>query len=191
MCRTTPSKRFWLLLKNKYSVPFDVIGKEVNIRLTRNMVEAFFNGSRIASHLRQNRILRDPVVNPEHMTPEHRKYLNCNSEEFALWATEIGPKTLAVVQFFLTSGREQEQGYKSCATLTKLAERYGKERLEKACTRMLEISNTPSVRNITTILKNRKDTPVSGSADGKPPESNRFAITRGADYYSKGGKGHV
>jgi len=177
--------------KNKYSVPFDVIGKEVNIRLTRNMVEAFFNGSRIASHLRQNRILRDPVVNPEHMTPEHRKYLNCNSEEFALWATEIGPKTLAVVQFFLTSGREQEQGYKSCATLTKLAERYGKERLEKACTRMLEISNTPSVRNITTILKNRKDTPVSGSADGKPPESNRFAITRGADYYSKGGKGHV
>ena len=125
------------------------------------------------------------------MTPEHRKYLNCNSEEFALWATEIGPKTLAVVRFFLTSGREQEQGYKSCATLTKLAERYGQERLEKACTRMLEISNTPSVRNITTILKNRKDTPVSGSADGKPPESNRFAITRGADYSSKGGKGHV
>ena len=55
--------------QNKYSVPFDVIGKEVNIRLTRNMVEVFFNGSRIASHLRQNRVLRDPVVNPEHMTP--------------------------------------------------------------------------------------------------------------------------
>ena len=125
------------------------------------------------------------------MTPEHRKYLNCNSEEFSSWATEVGPKTLAVVRFFLTSGREQEQGYKSCASLTKLGERYGKEHLEKACARMLEISSTPSIRNITTILKNRQDISVSGSADGKPPESNRFAITRGADYYSKGGKGHV
>ena len=177
--------------RNKYSVPFDVIGKEVNIRLTHNLVEVFFNGSRIAAHLREVRVLRDPVVNPEHMTPEHRKYLNCNAEEFVAWAAEIGPKTLAVVKYFLSAGREQEQGYKSCVSLRKLSETYSKERLEKACTRMLEISGTPSIRNITTILRSRQDSLRPVAAEQKAAASEKFAITRGAEYYGNGGKGHV
>lgn len=177
--------------RNKYSVPFDVIGKEVNIRLTRNLVEVYFNGSRIAAHLREVKVLRDPVVNPEHMTPEHRKYLNCNAEELTAWAMEVGPKTLAVVRFFLSAGREQEQGYKSCVSLRKLSETYGKEHLEKACTRMLEISGIPSVRNITTILRSRQDSSHSVSSEQKVSASEQFAITRGADYYGNGGKSHV
>ena len=177
--------------RNKYSVPYDVIGKEVNIRLTHNLVEVFFNGSRIAAHLREVKALRDPVVNPEHMTPEHRKYLNCNAEEFAAWAAEVGPKTLAVVKFFLSAGREQEQGYKSCVSLRKLSETYSRERLEKACTRMLEISGTPSVRNITTILRTRQDSPRPVPSEQKASASEQYAITRGAEYYGNGGKSHV
>lgn len=38
--------------KNKYSVPFDLIGEKVQIRLTRNVVEVFFRGSRMTSHER-------------------------------------------------------------------------------------------------------------------------------------------
>lgn len=36
--------------KNKYSVPFDLIGETVDIRLTLTTVEAFFHGMRVASH---------------------------------------------------------------------------------------------------------------------------------------------
>ncbi|MGI6544655.1 MAG: Mu transposase domain-containing protein [Limnochordia bacterium] len=39
--------------KNKYSVPFDLIGEEVHIRLTSRTIEAFFNGSRVASFPRE------------------------------------------------------------------------------------------------------------------------------------------
>ena len=42
----------------------------------------------------------------------------------------VGPMTEHVVDFFLESGKAPEQGYKTCASLTKLGERYGKERLE-------------------------------------------------------------
>lgn len=174
--------------RNKYSVPFDVIGKEVNIRLTRNLVEVYFKGSRIASHMRETKALRNPIVNPEHMTPEHRKFLDCNGEEFSDWAAQVGPKTLAVVKHFLSAGREQEQGYKSCVSLKKLGEHYSKERLEKACAHMLEISNTPSIRNITTILRSRQDTPASTATEKKASASGQYAITRGAEYYGKGGK---
>lgn len=174
--------------RNKYSVPYDVIGKEVSIRLTRNLVEVCFNGSQIASHLREAKALRDPIVNPEHMTPEHRKYLDCNADGFTSWATQVGPKTLAVVQYFLSAGREQEQGYKACVSLKKLSDHYSRERLEKACSRMLEISSTPSIRNITTILRTPSPSVVSDSTGKKASPSGQFAITRGAEYYGNGGK---
>lgn len=61
--------------KNKYSVPFDLIGKTVDVRLTRNMVEVFYQNSRVAVHLRQAKAQRDPIIKPEHMPDHHRKYL--------------------------------------------------------------------------------------------------------------------
>ena len=59
---------------NRYSVPFDLIGEKVVLRLTRNAVEVFFKGTRVAMHLRNGTPQREPVVKEEHMPPEHRKY---------------------------------------------------------------------------------------------------------------------
>lgn len=69
----------------------------------------------------------------------------------------IGEYTARVVQHFLSAGREPEQGYKSCASLTKLGDRYGHKRLEAACERVLQYSSQPAIRNISTILKNGQD----------------------------------
>ncbi len=66
----------------------------------------------------------------------------------------VGPMTEKVAQHFLTSGQAPEQGYKACASLTKLGERYGRDRLENACGRILAYSATPSIRNISSFLKN-------------------------------------
>ena len=98
---------------NKYSVPFDLIGEKVNLRLTQNTVEVFYRGTRVAMHTRHRKALRDPVVKPEHMTPEHKKYLNYNEAEFTAWDSSVGEQTAAVVRYFLTSGKETEQGYKA------------------------------------------------------------------------------
>ncbi len=172
--------------KNKYSVPYDLIGEKVDIRLTKDTVEVFFNGSRVASHLRKRVAQRDPIIQPEHMTPEHKQYLNYNSDDFTAWAAEIGTNTSAVVAYFLNNGKEVEQGYKSCASLTKLASRYGKARLESACSRVLDVTVSPSIRNISTILKTMQDTRSSASSVA-PNDDNSYGITRGASYFGKGG----
>ena len=125
----------------------------MDIRLTKTMVEVFFHGSRVASHKRVLRPLRDPIVQPEHMPIEHRKYLTYNADEFIRWAQDAGQHTLAVVKAFLSSGREPEQGYKSCASLTRLGDKYGLDRLEKACERVIAYGVQPSIRNISTVLK--------------------------------------
>ncbi len=78
-----------------------------------------------------------------------------------------------------------EQGYKSCSSLSKLADRYGNNRLEKACDRALIYSDSPTIRNIKTILKNGQD--KIHTVDEQDTSINSHGITRGAAYYRKGG----
>lgn len=172
--------------KNKYSVPFDLIGEKVQIRLTKNIVEIFFNGGRVASHNRLSNPQRHPIVIQSHMPEEHRKYLNYNEDNFVEWGNSVGEKTSEVVRYFLTSGKASEQGYKPCISLMKLSERYGKSKLENACERMLAVSSTPTIRNISTFLKNGK-TQNAVEPKERPPKSH--GLTRGAAYFKRGG-GH-
>ena len=174
--------------KNKYSVPFDLIGEAVDIRLTSGTVEAFFHGSRVASFPRRQYAQRDPIVNPNHMPTEHRKYLEYNKDDFLAWGKSIGTNAETAVRRFLTSGREPEQGYKSCASLTKLADRYGHARLENACERVLAYSTEPTIRSISTVLKNGQDkVPLQKKHAEIPKVDSGHGITRGAAYFNRKG----
>ena len=175
--------------KNKFSVPFDLIGEEIGLRITRNTIEAFFHGARVASHPRSEKRLCDPIIIPDHMPENHRKYLSYNDDEFLSWANSIGAATFAVVKSFLESGRVSEQGYKACASLTKLADRYGHERVENACGRALSYTRQPSIRSIGTILKNGQDTVKREPDNQKVATGSSYGITRGAGYFSRGGVG--
>ena len=170
--------------QNKYSVPFDLIGEQVQIRLTKNTVEVFFKGDRVASHQRLAGFQTQPVVKPEHMPEKHRMYLRYNTDDFRAWAKTVGDSTETVMDHFLKSGSSPEQGYKNCVTLMKLGEKNGKEKLEYACERMLELSSVPSIRTIAVILKNGKEPERKTTS---PADSEKYGITRGAAYFKKGG----
>ena len=173
--------------KNKFSVPFDLIGEKIDIRITRNTIEAFFHGARVASHPRPGKRLHGPITIPEHMPENHRKYLSYNDDDFLSWAATVGAGALSVVKYFLESGKVSEQGYKACASLTKLTSRYGHERVETACSRVLAYTGQPSIRSISTILKNRQDTVAPDSGSQTPGSGRGRGITRGAEYFRKGG----
>ena len=174
---------------NKYSIPFDLIGERVDIRCTSNTVEVFFHGSRVASHVRKKSPQKDPICIREHMPPEHQKYLTYNPEEFENWAEYIGEHTSKVVHHFLYSDKEPEQGYKYCVSLMKLTDRYGQDRIEKACERLLSFTSQPSLRSISTILKNGQDKlPLEKTATDHNVSTKRSSgITRGVSAYRDGG----
>lgn len=71
--------------------------------------------------------------------------------------------------------------------LVKLSERYGKKKLESACERMLTLSSSPSLRTITTILKNSKMQEKDAAKPISEDSCNKYGITRGAAYFRKGG----
>jgi hypothetical protein len=169
---------------NDYSVPYELIGEKVDIRTTRDTVEIFFGGNRVASHRRSVARLRNPIALPEHMPENHRRYLSYNKEEFLSWAIAVGTETEKVTRYFLESRKAPEQGYKYCVSLMHLAERYGKQRTEEACREILTYAGTPSIRSISLLIKN----PTNRGEDGQvsnPPRSH--GITRGATQFSKGG----
>ena len=58
--------------RNKYSVPYNLIGEKVDIRVTKATVEVFYHGSRVASHRRLQTIQRDPLIKLEHMPLAHQ-----------------------------------------------------------------------------------------------------------------------
>ena len=170
---------------NRYSVPYDLIGEQVQSRVTRDIVEFFYHGNRVASHVRLHHRQPDPVVKTEHMPDNHKKYLSYNKDAFLEWAGTIGKNTEKVILTFLQEGRAPEQGYKSCRNLMKLCEKYGSEKLEEACRSMLTFSGTPNIRSLMQLLK----TPIRQSTVSSPASESHGSrgITRGASQFRKGG----
>lgn len=168
----------------KYSVPYEFIGKEVDIRTTEKCIEVFYHSNRVASHVKREHC-RDPIYMPEHMPENHRKYLAYNTESFLEWGAGVGQATLLVVKNFLYMHKVEQQGYKPCASLMKLADNYSTDRLEKACEKALSYTPSPCLKNISTILKNGQDK-VPSVKTKLSDKSGSYGITRGASYF-KGG----
>ncbi len=118
------------------------------------------------------------------MPADHQEYLEWNGDRFCKWGKQIGPCTGKVIDALLTSQRVEQQSYRSCMGLLKMADRYSSERLENACRKALSFTATPSYKSIKNILAVGQDKPDEDSGI-QPPASNPHAITRGADYYRR------
>lgn len=173
---------------NKYSVPFDLIGQQVTLKITRKLVEIYFQQDRMAVHTRKITPQRDPIVKLEHMPAEHQAYLKYTEEDFTVWGKSIGPATQLTVESFLHRGKEPEQGYKFCASLQNLAKKYSGARLEAACEKLLECTSNPDIRTLSSMLRNGQDK-IQKPKESKEQKHSSTGHTRGADYYRnlKGG----
>ena len=169
-----------------YSVPYEYIKQQVDVRLTRTTVEIFFSGTRVASHLRLHGRPNQYSTVESHMPPDHQSYLQWNGERFLRWAEQIGQHTAAVVRLFLSAHKVEQQSYKSCMTLLKLADRYSSHRLESACQKALSYTSSPSLKSIQSILKSGQDKLLAEDAPARPEEPKTHKFTRGAGYYTRG-----
>lgn len=141
--------------KNFYSVPYQLVKEQVDVRLTAGAVEILHKGKRVASH----ECLRGKgrfTTLPEHMPKAHQKHLQWTPSRILRWASESGPQTGALVQAIMDSKPHPEQGYRACIGLIRLGERYTVKRLEAACARAL-IFNTLSYSSVNSILKKGLD----------------------------------
>ena len=170
--------------KMYYSVPYQYIKNKVDVRITDTTIEIFYKHNRIASH---RRLCGRPGMYStvtEHMPEDHQKYLEWNGERFRKWATRIGTNTYEVVNAILTSGRVEQQSYRGCMGLLKLADKYSEAKLEAACKKALTYTNTPSFKSIKNLLVTMSNSLEIETIQEET--TKKSGITRGARYY--GGK---
>ena len=168
-----------------YSVPFEYIKKKVDVRVTDYTIEIFYNHNRIASHRRLRGRTGQYCTITEHMPEDHQKYLEWNGDRFRKWAERIGINTYTVVNAILTSKGVEQQTYRSCMGLLKLAEKHSDVTLEAACEKALTYTASPSYKSIKNILVTQSSKLISETkADIETTHKTR-GITRGADYYRR------
>ena len=172
--------------KMYYSVPYQYIKDKVDVRLTDTTVEIFKDQVRIASHRRLKGRPGQYSTLTVHMPPDHQQYLEWNGDRFRKWAEGKGISTYTVIDSILTSGRVEQQSYRSCMGLLKLAEKYSYQALERACARALQYSNAPSYKSVKNLLLAGKGLTDVPSLTAEKSNSDKYGITRGASHY--GGK---
>ena len=168
--------------KMHYSVPSEYIKKKVDVRVTGTTIEVYYNHKRIASHRRLYGREGQYSTIPEHMPRDHQKYLEWNGDRFRKWATQIGESTYEVVNGILSAAAIEQQSYKACMGLLKLADKYSNELLEHACKRALSYTPVPSYRSVKNIMA-MIDTSNLDLCSSEDKPKNKYGITRGAKYY--------
>jgi transposase len=121
-----------------YSTPYQLVGKEIDVRSTSGTVEIFHQGKRVASHARSGKA-HVARTNAAHRPKSHREYLEWTPTRIIEWAGKVGPFTARLVEGIMTGKLHPEMGYRSALGVIRLERKYGAERLEAACTRAVRL----------------------------------------------------
>ena len=163
-----------------YSVPYALIKKQLDVRITQHTLECFYRGNRVASHRRSLHKGRHTTL-PAHMPESHRQAGEWTPQRLSSWAAKTGPATEKLITTVLTSRKHPQQAYRSCLGILRLGKAYGDDRLEAACRRAL-ILGSHSYKSIESILKHRlDDKPLAEQQELALPEDHDNI--RGPSYY--------
>lgn len=166
--------------RNYYSVPYKFVKQEVEVRLSENTIECFFQGKRIAIHPKSPTSGRYSTES-SHLPKHHQAQLDWTPERLLRWAGSVGSSTNELVKQILERKRHPEMAYRSCLGLLSLVRKYSAARVERACALALEIgaANRASVASI--LQKELDKLPVNDETNQWeiPPHEN----IRGAGYY--------
>lgn len=125
--------------KNYYSVPYQYAGKTATVIYTSHSVEVFVHQQRIATHKAFSH--HDTYryrTDEKHLPKNHLEWKKAQGYDAAYFigkAQQIGDATAWAMRLILLSRIHEVQAYKSCLGVLRLADKYGKGRLEKACQR--------------------------------------------------------
>jgi transposase len=166
-----------------YSVPYQLIKEQVDVRLTSSTVEVLFKNRRVASHVRSYQKGKFSTLN-EHLSKSHQAYLDWTPSRMIRWAAKHGPHTEQLITHILETKLHPHHGFRSCLGILRLAKSYSPERLEAACALALQIKGY-SYKSVESILKTGLDRKnLLPEQTNQPPQPILHPNLRGKDYYS-------
>ena len=82
--------------RHAYSVPFQLLREQVEVRYTTTTVEVFFKGRRVSSH--QRRYDGQPSTVAEHMPSAHRAHAEWTPSRLIRWAVPVYQESFTLLR---------------------------------------------------------------------------------------------
>jgi transposase len=153
--------------KHYYSVPFTYIGSKVKVVYTRNLVNIYAKGNKIASHVR-NYQKGGYTTLREHLCSAHNHYLD-RSPGYYLSKARFSKTLLSLFEHIFNQQKHPEQLYRTCEGLLNLCRKTNKTEFDKACQIAID-NHTYSYQFIVNILKNKMTCETQQIIDFPLPE---------------------
>lgn len=166
-----------------YSVPYDYAGSPCSVRATKDTMEVFVDGERVAAHKRNYNKGCCYTTSREHMAEEHKAVSGWSKDRFISWANKIGPSTGEFVKKVLESRQYPVQAYRACMAIMSHAKNCSSDIMEIASRKALDLE-IYSYKYFKMILKQEF------LKKGKDKRSDRIIVhsnLRGSSAYVGGG----
>ena len=180
------SKDYHIQLEhNFYSVPYQLIGKKVEVWFGAKIVTITYEGKTVTTH---PKLLHKGAYSTqhEHMASSHQKYLEWSPGKIMNWGLTIGTETAKLFKNIMESRPHPEMGFRTCLGIINT---YKKYREKEYTEEHLEIISTMAISKhyyrvgqVKNLLKSYKpkDSDESASLIALTSHDN----IRGADYFS-------
>ena len=162
-----------------YSVPHTYISKKVDVRLRGRLIDVFYRGKQIASHLRSDARGRATTLKEHQPEAHQRADVENTRAQLENRARDIGPHVYAFVTTIMERNRNPEIGFRSCYGVLRLAKSHGPDRLDNACRYALDLG-TRTWRGLDNILRTGTDLVDEPEPETAPINHSNI---RGPEYY--------
>ncbi len=133
--------------RNYYSVPFEYIGKEIEIELSKTLLKVYYNNKEIAVHARLSGGGEFSTINNHY--PKYKRYSDTEYQEiYQAKMAEVG--SYAEQIFFAIAGKQPRDWGKPVRGILSLLKKYPKEIVDLGCKRALafNVYKYSTVKNI-------------------------------------------
>lgn len=168
-----------------YSVPYEYVKSEVEVKVTDDLIEVYFKERRIASHKRLYGEIGQMSTQLDHMPDAHRKYLLHTPQENLDWAQNVGVFTYRYVQYLIEHHTEKKV-LRLLATFRNLVKNESDNLIELSCQTLMEVVKHPTNQLFQSILlriKKQQSTSQSQQSTKLAQDKDTHGFVRGKDYF--------
>ncbi len=171
---------------NRYSCPYQYMGKKVDIRVSENLLEIYYQDQRIKTHKKLPAYVSNKFSTDKEDMPDYFSKPEWDDQRILNWAYSIGTHTGEVISRIFSGVKIKEQGYNSSLSVLRLSKSYSEARLETACEFALTKVRMPRYHHLKTILSSNQDQIYLSNKFSETRNHATEGYVRGPEYY--GGK---
>lgn len=173
--------------KNRYSCPYQYVGKKVDLKVTETSLEIYYRDKRIATHNKLPDYVSNKYSTHEEDMPDRFQKPEWDDTRIKNWAYSIGNNAGEVIDRIFANVKIKEQGYNSSLSVLRLSKTYSEARLETACELALTKVRMPRYHHLKAILAANQDQIYLDNKNASAKLSKESGgYVRGAEYYGGG-----